>query len=533
MSNSIKQGNGLRACSILRVIPRGAFAAALILATAVVLSIPPASVTPARADPPGEGFLSTSFVHDAVEINQEYEYLLARVMEDSLAANIQYLQDYGTRYAYSPQVKYAGRWIMKRLAGFGYSDTLFQSIILGNDKIKIATGNASAFKHGSRRHEYRVIIGSHYDSITFGQAVPPAEEAPGADDNASGTSAVLEIARLLAEVETDASVQFVSFTGHEVGMLGSHQFASDLAEDGIAPEKVFFLNLDMIGNANGPPPWTVKIHDDLPSRPLAELGILIGEAYTPLIPRNAGNRMADQTNFQDKGYRAFFIHEGDFNTANYHSRTDLLQNLEMEYEKEVVQMALAIVLHLANLAAPPGDVRAFPEESGGVLVQWSHSPDADVLGYHVEVIDGAGDVIHSAFTADDHTALDKESLRPGCRVQVRAEDVLGAGDPSAPVLVGNGLSAAASVSPNPTGGACRFEVFVPGTGGPVEASVKVFDAAGRLLATVSDGPLERGSNVLIWDGTLSNEESAPGGVFFYVVETRGAGVARGKLALVR
>jgi hypothetical protein len=484
------------------------------------------------AEPPGEGFLSTGFIHDTVTVNEEYENLLRLIVEDSLAANIQHLQDYGSRYAYSPKIKKAGRWLIRRLAGFGYADTLYQSIVLGNDKVRIASGNVSATKTGARRPEYRVIIGSHYDSITFGQAVPPAEEAPGADDNASGTSAVLEIARLLSGVELDASVQFVSFTGHEVGMLGSHEFASDLAQRGVPPDKIFFLNLDMIGNANGPPPWHVKIHDDVPSRPLAELGIRIGKAYTPLMPRNAGIRMADQTNFHDQGYRAFFIHEGDFNTANYHSRTDLLENLEMEYEKQVVQMAMAIVLHLANLADPPGDVRAVQLDSGDVLVQWSHSLEADVVGYHVEVIDELGEVVYQTYTVEGDATLDAGSLGPGRRVRVRAEDTIGAGDASTPVLVGTGAGLVAFAAPNPTGGPCRFEIFVPGSGPSVEASVKLVDAMGRHVATVSDAPLERGSNTLSWDGKFDNGERAPGGVFFYVVETAGAGSARGKLALV-
>jgi hypothetical protein len=508
-------------------------AACAAAALGIFISVMPPVGGTAHADPPGEGFLSTAFLHETVEVNDEYRSLLRLIMEDSLAANIQYMQDYGTRYAYTPQVKKAGRWLMKRLVGFGYTDTLYQKLLLGNDKVKVASGNVSATKPGKTKPEYRVIIGSHYDSITFGQAVPPAEEAPGADDNASGTSAVLEIARILADVETDASVQFVSFTGHEVGMLGSHEFAVDLADQGAPPEHVFFLNLDMIGNANGPPPWTVKIHDNVPSRPLAELGMRIGEAYTPLIPRNAGERMADQTNFHDQGYRAFFIHEGDFNTANYHSRTDLLENLEMPYEKEVTQMAMAIVLHLANLADPPEDVRAVQNGPGEVLVNWSHSPDADLLGYHVEIVDGEGLLVDQFFTSDNSVTLNTELLGEGCRVRVRAEDVLGAGDASSPVLIGQGENLVACASPNPTGGPCRFEIFVPGSGSSVEASVRVVDAMGRHVATVSDAPLERGSNTLSWDGLLSNGERAPGGIFFYVVETKGAGGTLGKIALVR
>lgn len=525
----------LRPCSMINALLslcRQAVApGAPALALALALAWP--AVPPVNAARQGEGFTSTAFLHDTVSVNEEYENLLRLVIKDSLAANIQHLQDYGTRYAYTPQSSRAGRWLIRRLAGLGYADTLYQSLWLGNDKIKIATGNVSALKWGVRRPECRVIIGSHYDSITFGQPVSPAEEAPGADDNASGTSGVIEVARLLTKVELDATVQFTSFTGHEVGMLGSYEFATDLVEKGVSPEKIFFLNLDMIGNANGPPPWGVKIHDNVPSRALAELAARIGEAYTPLIPHMSGVRMADHTNFHDQGYRAIFLHEGDFNTANYHSRTDLLKNLEMDYEKLVVQMALAIVLHLANLAEPPENLMAAQDESGGLLVSWIHSLDADVIGYQVEVLDEAGGLIHEVFTSENHVLLDSNSLRPGCSVRVRTVDALGAGDASAPVLVGTGAGLLVSASPNPSGGPCRFDIFIPGSGAPVESTVKLVDAMGRLVATVHDAPLKRGSNVLTWNGALSSGERAPGGIFFYVVETKGAGAMRGKLALVR
>ncbi len=495
---------------------------------AVTLAIAPA------AGASGEGFLSTEFVNDSAVADEGFRDLLYRIDLDSLAANIQHLQNYGTRYAYTTQVVKAGKWLMRRFAGFGYVDTLYQSVAVSQGKVQLPTGNAVATKPGRTRPEYRVIVGSHYDSITFNQAVPPSESAPGADDNASGTSAMLEIARLLFDQDLDATVQFVSTTGHEVGMLGSYEFVRFLVEEEEVPQdKLFFLNLDMIGNADGRKPWRVTIHDNVPSRPLAELAARIGMAYTGLIPQMAGVRMADHTPYHEEGYRAVFLHEGDFNLANYHSVTDLLENVEIEYVGQVTEMAMAIVLHFARLSDPPSEVSAVQTGTDQIRVSWNHATDADVVGYHVEVLDGDGRLSRKAFTRENFLDLDTAGLDPGATVRVRSEDLIGEGEASAPVLVGTGDRLSAYVMPNPTTGPCRFDVFVPGDGPPVNAALRVIDAAGRLVAVAHDAPLERGSNLLRWSGMLQDGSTAPHGVYFYSLEVEGLGAVHGKIMMGR
>jgi hypothetical protein len=289
----------------------------------------------------------------------------------------------------------------------------------------------------------------------------------------------------------------------------------------------------MIGNAEGRGPWGVKIHDNVPSRPLARLASRIGTAYTPLLPVMAGVRNADHHNFYEEGYRAIFLHEGDFNITNYHSVTDLLSNLEMDYLEQVAEMATAIVLHLATLAPPPEGLAAREIEDGSILVQWTHSPDADVVGYHVELLNRSGTVLLTKSTQEDSVLLSAADLDGVSMVRVRAEDSLGEGDPSGAVPVGSAHRVTATVTPSPTAGACRFHVFVPGTGGPVDAIVRVVDAAGRLVAVVHDAPLERGSTVLGWDGRDSRGAPAPSGIYFYTVKTGATGTARGRIMVAR
>ena len=120
---------------------------------------------------------------------------------------------------------------------------------------KVARGAEVAA--GGSPAEGALVIGAHYDHLGFGGSgsmAPDSEEAHnGADDNASGTAAVLEIGRLLkARQESLArDVFLVAFSAEESGLLGSTAFVRHPPE-GAAPEQLFaMLNLDMVGRLRG------------------------------------------------------------------------------------------------------------------------------------------------------------------------------------------------------------------------------------------------------------------------------------------
>jgi hypothetical protein len=275
------------------------------------------------------------------------------------------------------------------------------------------------------------------------------------------------------------------------------------------------------------------VYYDARSEPLAGLLANVGEVYSMTTAYLLGpTGRSDHVNFWQSGYPAVFVHEMDFSPV-YHSTNDLLEFLEMDYEAEVIKMVLATVLHLANIADPPRDLVAYQVESGEVLVEWTHSPDADLLGYKVEVVDRLGDVIYETYTKENFALLDVSGFEGTSKVRVRSEDVLGFGEASEEILVGSGRALVAGATPNPITEGCRFDVFVPGAGGQVDAVVKVMDAIGRQVAEVHNGPLDRGSNSLRWSGRFANGNRVPGGVYFFVIETASGGEAGGKLMVVR
>jgi acetylornithine deacetylase/succinyl-diaminopimelate desuccinylase-like protein len=89
-----------------------------------------------------------------------------------------------------------------------------------------------------------IIISAHYDSI-MEDINNSTARAPGADDNASGVSALLEIVRILSNINLDRSITFVLFSGEEQGKLGSTYYADHI--DKTDTDIDLLINLDMIG----------------------------------------------------------------------------------------------------------------------------------------------------------------------------------------------------------------------------------------------------------------------------------------------
>jgi hypothetical protein len=475
----------------------------------------------------GSGFLSPEFIHGNPPVDPAFAHMLRGVSADTLHSTIQYLEDYGTRHHTSFQITRAAEWMRRRLAGMGYEDVFLQSL-RDMDSIHFSSQNVVAVKHGTTRPQFRIIVGAHYDSAVLGQS---QVHAPGADDNASGTAAVLELARMLAGSSLDATVEFVLFTAEEVGLYGSKEYAARIHEEDVPPEHVFCLNMDMIANMDDTP-WKVKLYNDKLSRPMSELTANIIEAYSTITPLFSGpSAYSDHASFNHYGYSAIFVHEGTSHNR-LHTDQDLLEYLNMDYAAEVVRTVLATILHVATLAEPPEIAGVSQVSQDKVFVEWEHSTDADVTGYYVEMLGSDGELIERHFTTENSDSLEMEGGAEMAWVRVRAEDLLGESEPSESVLVGTGGAIALSVAPNPARGRCGFELFVPGGVGMPEASLRVFDASGRLVRTLHSGGLSGGPHSFEWLGIYDDGDRAPDGIYFYRLEVDGVDQRAGKIVLV-
>jgi hypothetical protein len=195
-----------------------------------------------------------------------------------------------------------------------------------------------------------IVIGAHYDhlgrAITFAQD-PEAKDAirNGADDNASGTAAVLELARILSSSRPRRSIIFANFSGEELGLLGSQWFVS---HPPVPIERIVaMINFDMVGRLK---------NDKLivyGTGTASELKAMVDSANASLdggaLKVNGigdGYGPSDQTSFYAKDIPVlhFFTDQHE----DYHRATDDVEKINAGGEARVVDLALRVVRDIAN-----------------------------------------------------------------------------------------------------------------------------------------------------------------------------------------
>lgn len=136
-----------------------------------------------------------------------------------------------SRHYLNPSNAKAADFIFEKFAEYGYAPEV--QTFSGN-----RGENVIATKTGTRHPEKEFIICGHYDNM------PSGSTAPGADDNGSGTVAVLEAARILAPFDFDYTIRFAAWDEEEIGLVGSYAYAEEAYEQG--HEILGVINLDMI-----------------------------------------------------------------------------------------------------------------------------------------------------------------------------------------------------------------------------------------------------------------------------------------------
>ena len=231
-----------------------------------------------------------------------------------------------------------------------------------------------------------VVLGAHYDHLGFGGAsslAPDAHEPHnGADDNASGTAALLEAARALSarREQLGRDVILVAFTGEENGLLGSSQFTRE-PPPGAAPEGlVAMLNMDMVG----------RLRNDR----LAVLGGASAEEWEAVIQPHCavyelecelggdGYGPSDQMSFYAAGVPVLHFFTGAHD--DYHKPSDDTASINAAGGVRIAGLVADVALELTTLEgltylaagapAPLGDVRSYGA-SLGTIPDYTGSPD--------------------------------------------------------------------------------------------------------------------------------------------------------------
>ncbi len=165
------------------------------------------------------------------------EELLARVDPARMLADLEHLVGLGERRTLEGQTK-AAAYLRGQLAGLaGVTVEEHRYSYLGASFVNLIVDIA-----GSERPDELVMAGAHYDSNSDDQAL-----APGADDNASGTVAVLEAARVLAGCAPRRGIRLLFFSNEERGLIGSSAYVTQLKAVLPREKMLGLINVDMIG----------------------------------------------------------------------------------------------------------------------------------------------------------------------------------------------------------------------------------------------------------------------------------------------
>ena len=274
------------------------------------------------------------------------------------------------------------------------------------------------------------VVSGHYDSMCS-SAIDAKCDAPGANDDASGTAAVLEMARVMARYKFDATIIFMTVPGEEQGLLGATHFAEEAKKSNMDIEAMF--TNDIIGSSLGGngvrDPHTVRVfsegvpndttnaatprgiaadvltrlrtnggEDDSQSRQVARFIKETCERYVPSMKvwminrRDRYGRGGDHQPFLERGYAAVRFTEPNENYQHQHQNVriengvqfgDLPQFDDFRYIADVARVNAAALAAMASAPARPKGV-VFPTSlSNDTPIKWDANREPDVAGYEI------------------------------------------------------------------------------------------------------------------------------------------------------
>ncbi|MBT8394878.1 MAG: M28 family peptidase [Flavobacteriaceae bacterium] len=196
--------------------------------------------------------------------------------------------------------------------------------------------NIIAIQEGKTNPDDIYIICAHYDSVANYCA----------DDNASGTTAVLEIARILSTQCTDNTIVYALWDEEEIGLIGAGYYANQAANNG--DNILGVLNIDMMAyDGDGDNDFDIDVRDISNSLQIKDDIIDVLNSYSLNLNANVvnpGTTASDHSKFWDEGYSAVLFGEawsnGDF-TPDYHTANDRVSTLNLPYFHEMTKLLMA------------------------------------------------------------------------------------------------------------------------------------------------------------------------------------------------
>jgi aminopeptidase YwaD len=283
--------------------------------------------------------LSSQIFHTA------YQERTALITQENINTNLTEFASFGIKKTGTANNNNAFTWLKNKYLSFGYDESQLSEntfTYAGN-----ATKNLILTKIGTKYPNTFVIVGGHYDTIA----------GSGVNDNGSGTSIILEMARILKNVPTEYSIKFINFTGEEQGLLGSKNYVNTVVNS-TSPKmdiKLVF-NIDQVGGIAGQINNTITCERDTNNSPSAnnaasstitEQLMNCVSLYSPLQTNLSYAYASDYMPFQANGEIITGFYEFNESTKP-HTSEDSYQNMDPVFVLNVAKAALGAVQHFAT-----------------------------------------------------------------------------------------------------------------------------------------------------------------------------------------
>jgi len=385
------------------------------------------------------GAVANSFSQKIIKKDTEIDAMVKEISVDSLAQNLNKLVGFGTRATLSNQssttngIGAARAWILSRFNEYAKSSNgrlsaFIDTTTYNADKRRvnrpIILGNVVATLKGTDPNDKRIfIISGHLDSRRSNE-MDSIADSPGANDDGSGTVAVMECARVMSKHSFPATIIFVTVSGEEQGLLGAYFMAGKAKKENWKIEAV--LNNDIMGSNNSNETNIVDntrirvfseglsvtdtgrvamqirnlgLENDGRSRQLARYVKEVGERYVEnlevmMIYRNDRFlRGGDHTAFVENGFAAVRITEMNENYTRQHQDIrvenginygDVIEYIDFEYLRKNTSMNLANLANLAKAPAVPDEVKIDVKKlTNSTYLYWKAPKTGSVKGYYI------------------------------------------------------------------------------------------------------------------------------------------------------
>jgi len=340
--------------------------------------------------------------HDMFEkIEEDVRNVIKTASVNRIFGYARDLHRFGSKYITEPGNQKAIEYLTNTLQSFGYEVEQQWFEPRG-----VRSANVIATLPGTLHPDLVYVISSHFDSVRRG---------PGADDNTSGTTALIEAARILADHPMPATIQFAFFTGEEAGLLGSREFVRRAVENKV--ELLGALNNDMVGWANNH-----KLDDTIrfSNEGIRDVQHAAAFLFTDLITYDAKYYKSTDAHAYYDVYGDIVGGIGSYpvlSSPHYHQAHDVLEIINQTLVTEVSKTTVGTIMLMASSPARLKELQIEDRDGEEIQVRWTAAPEKDIATYLV-TYGSDSDHLKSVSVQDSRATL--SGVKSGMVISVKA-----------------------------------------------------------------------------------------------------------------